>query len=99
MSLDRNSLPSARWDVLRTVRVAGYMGATESMIRDVLVVRYPVVSKECIRNILHYMEDRKLLTIDRSDTQPWRAVIARYGYDVCDYQVPCDPGIRRPPPE
>lgn len=97
MSMNRISLPSARWDALRTVRVAGYLGATESMVRDVLVVQYPGVEKDCIRNILHYLEDRKLLRIERSETEPWRAFIARYGYDVCDYQVECDPGIRRPP--
>ncbi|MDE0029386.1 MAG: hypothetical protein OXU42_08315 [Deltaproteobacteria bacterium] len=68
------------------------------MVHDVLVVQYPTLDNRCVRNIMHYLEARGLVTIQRSETEPWRMFIARYGYDVCDYVVECDPGIRRPPP-
>ena len=95
--IDAAMLPGARWDILRTLRVGGHLGATETMIRDVLIAGYLGVTKLWIRDQLAYLETRKLIAIDRSEVEPWRATLTRHGYDVADYQVPCEPGIRRPP--
>ncbi|MDE0034340.1 MAG: hypothetical protein OXU75_14580 [Deltaproteobacteria bacterium] len=95
-AIDERHLPSARWDILRTLRVGGHLGATENMIRDVLVAGYIGVTRHWIRDQLDYLEARRLITIERLETAPWRMTLTRYGYDVADYQVPCDPGIRRP---
>ncbi len=43
-----------------------------------------------------YLESRKLIAVVRSEIDPWRATLTRHGYDVADYQVDCEPGIRRP---
>ncbi len=94
--IDKRHLPAARWDILRTLRVGGHLGATESMVRDVLVAGYIGVTRHWIRDQLDYLEARKLIAIQRSETDPWRMTLTRYGYDVADYQVACDPGIRRP---
>ncbi len=90
-------LPGMRWDILRTLRVGGHLGATERMIRDVLVAGYMGVTEHWIRDQLAYLESRKLITIERSEIDPWRVALTRHGYDVADYQIPCEPGIRRPP--
>ena len=95
--IDEAMLPGARWDILRTLRVGGHLGATETMIREVLAAGYLGVTKHWIRDQLAYLEARRLIAIKRSEVEPWRATLTRYGYDIADYQVDCEPGIRRPP--
>ena len=90
-------LPGIRWAILRTCRVGGHLGATEPMFREVIAAEYVGVTKRFIRDQLHYLEQRKLVQIERSEIRPWRAQLTRYGYDVADYQVECDAGIARPP--
>ena len=96
--LDPKFLPSIRWDIIRTCRVAGHLGATENMIREVIRSGWVGATQKAIRDELHYLESRKLVTVERSEIAPWRLCLTRYGYDVADYQVPCEDGIHRPPP-
>lgn len=95
--IDQAMLPGARWDILRTLRVGGHLGATETMIRDVLVAGYLGVTRRWIRDQLDYLESRGLITIRRSEVDAWCATLSRRGYDIADYQVECEAGIRRPP--
>ena len=95
--IDEAMLPAARWDILRTLRIGGHLGATERMIREVLVAGYLGITQHWLRDQLTYLEDRKLVAIERHAIDPWRVVLTRHGYDVADYQVPCEAGIRRPP--
>ena len=95
--IDEAMLPSARWAILRTLRVGGHLGATETMIREVLVADYLGITTRWIRDQLAYLESRKLVTIERSEIQAWRATLTRHGSDIVDYQVPVCAGIRRPP--
>ena len=90
-------LPPARWSILRTLRVGGHLGATETMIREVLVTDYLGITRRWIRDQLAYLESRKLVEIERSEIHAWRATLSRHGSDIVDYQVPCEAGIRRPP--
>ena len=96
-ALSEVMLPGVRWSLLRTIRVGGHLGATETMCRDVVTAEYLGATKRDVRDQLHYLESRKLVTIERSEVEPWRATLTRHGYDVADYQVDCQPGIRRPP--
>jgi len=95
--IDEALLPAARWDILRTLRISGHLGATERMIREVLVAGYLGITRHWLRDQLAYLESRKLIAIERHAVDPWRVVLTRHGYDVADYQVACEPGIRRPP--
>lgn len=96
-ALTEQMLPGVRWSLLRTLRVGGHLGATEAMCRDVIGAEYIGSTKRDVRDQLHYLEARKLAVLERSEIDPWRATLTRYGYDVADYQVECEPGIRRPP--
>ena len=95
--IDEALLPAAHWDILRTLRISGHLGATERMIREVLVAGYLGITRHWLRDQLAYLESRKLIAIERHAVDPWRVVLTRHGYDVADYQVACEPGIRRPP--
>ena len=90
-------LPGVRWSILRTVHVGGYLGATETMIGDVLRSEYLGVTSDCVRDQLAYLEKRELVNLERSELYPWRVTLDRYGQDVVEYQVECDAGVARPP--
>ncbi len=95
--IDETMLPSVRWDILRTLQVGGHLGATETMVRRAIEADYLAVTKKFVRDQFAYLEERGLIKVQRSEIQAWRAVLARFGWDIVQYQVPCDPGIRRPP--
>ena len=78
------------------LKVGGHLGATETMIREVLVAGYLGVTKRWIRDQLAYLESRKLIALEHSEVEPWRATLTRHGSDIVDCQVACEPGIRRP---
>ena len=96
-AIDAKLLPGARWSILRTLHVGGHLGATEVMIREVVVSEFLGATHRFVRDQLDYLESRKLVTIERSEVDPWRAKLTRHGHDVADYQVECERGIRRPP--
>ena len=95
-ALRNEQLPGVRWAILRTIGVGGHLGATEVMCRDVVSAEYLGATRNDIRTQLHYLESRKLIEIERSEIDPWRATLTRYGHDVVEYQVDVAPGIRRP---
>lgn len=95
--IDERMLPGIRWTILRTVRIGGHLGASESMLRQVLRAEWLGVTTHLLRDQLHYLEQRGLVTITRSEVKDWEITLDRYGYDVVDYQVTCDAGIDRPP--
>ena len=45
---------------------------------------------------LDYLADRDLLEVRKEPGGRWHAELARYGVDVVEYTVDCDPGIGRP---
>ena len=51
---------------------------------------------ETLRDELDYLEKRKLIEIERSQIEPWRATLTRYGKDLVEYRVDCEAGIARP---
>ena len=95
--VDEALLPCARWAILRTLRVGGHLGATETMVREVLVSDYLGITKHWIRDQLSYLESRELIIIERSEVRAWRAQLTRHGHDIVDYQVDCEAGVERPP--
>ena len=90
-------LPALRWDILRTLDVGGRLGATDVMLHNVISAAYLTATRETVRDELQYLEDRQLVTVERSEVEPWRAVLTRHGRDVVEYQVECHAGIKRPP--
>lgn len=95
--VDLRFFPAVRWEILRTCRFGGNVGVTEDMIREVVVSSYLGADRKFVRDQLDYLEKRELIEIERSEIDPWRVWLARYGYDMVEYRIDCKPGIRRPP--
>ena len=43
-----------------------------------------------------YLHDRELVRVDKQPSGRWFAELSRFGVDVAEYTVPCEPGIARP---
>lgn len=86
-----------RWMLLITLnnaRASG--GASENLLRQVINSEYADATALEVRGELDYLEERSLVKIIRHPDGHWVADITRYGIDIVEYTVDCDPGIARP---
>lgn len=93
--LEKARREELRWVILRTLYSAQEIGASENIICRTVDGAIPDVTASEIRRGLDYLEERKLVSVNRN--RPcWFAKINRCGIDVVEYTVDCDPGIARP---
>lgn len=85
-----------RWLILLTLNNARPIGAFEGLVLSVAQSVYPDATGLELRRELDYLEDRELVKIDKQPTGRWHADLTRYGVDVAEYTVTCEPGISRP---
>jgi len=45
---------------------------------------------------MDYLHDRELIKLDKQPSGRWHAELSRFGVDVAEYTVSCEPGIARP---
>ena len=86
-----------RWILLvslNNARASG--GASETLLLQVAQGEYGDATPMEIRAELDYLAERGLLKLDKRPDGHWVADIGRYGIDVVEYTVECDPGIARP---
>lgn len=85
-----------RWLILLTLNNARPIGAFEGPILSVAQSEYPDATALELRRELDYLHDRQLVAIERKPDGRWFAELTRYGVDVAEYTVACEPGIARP---
>lgn len=85
-----------RWQILMTLDKARPIGAFEELVLSVIQASYPDATQNEVRRELDYLRDRELVKIDAKPHGRWFADLMRYGIDVVEYTVECDPGIARP---
>jgi hypothetical protein len=68
---------------------------TEALLPIIQSV-YPDATEHELRRELDYLEERELVKIKRDPLDRWMVELARFGIDVAEYTVDCDPGISRP---
>jgi len=85
-----------RWHLISAANVSRPVGIyTEALLSIIQSVYTDATHKE-IRTELDYLEERKLVKIQRDPTDRWFVDLTRDGVDVAEYTVECDPGIDRP---
>lgn len=87
---------SLRWLILLTLNNARPIGAYEGPILSVAQSEYPDATPLELRRELDYLADRELLSLRKEPGGKWFADLTRFGTDVAEYTVDCDPGIARP---
>ena len=85
-----------RWYLI----LALYNARPEEIVEDVLQMTmqsiYPDTTPIEVRKELDYLADRKLVSLKKEPSGRWWADLTRYGVDIAEYTIDCDPGIARP---
>jgi hypothetical protein len=72
------------------------VGLSETLALNAVQPEIPDVTSTEMRRVYDYLEKRKLVEPINRDRPVWTAVIGRYGIDIVEYELPCEPGIARP---
>ena len=59
-------------------------------------IEYPDATPLELRRELDYLSDRDLVKLEKRPDGKWFADLTRYGTDVAEYTIDCEPGIARP---
>lgn len=94
--MDKQRREQTRWILLLALNHARPYGAAEAMLLGTVQGVFQEETALEVRRELAYLEDRKLIKIERSPSGPWRAQIERHGVDIVEYTIDCLPGIARP---
>lgn len=98
MSIDQAKVrrESLRWLILLTLNNARPIGAFEGPVLSVAQSEYPDATPLELRREMDYLADRELVKVDKQPSGKWFAELTRFGVDVAEYTIDCDPGIARP---
>lgn len=87
---------SIRWYILLTLNNARPIVTHESLILSTMQGILPDATALEIRRELDYLDDRKLVQLEKNPGGYWLAELTHYGVDVAEYTVDVLPGIARP---
>ncbi|MNF45530.1 hypothetical protein D3C84_266680 [compost metagenome] len=87
---------SLRWYVLLTLNTSRPIDPHEAVVLSTIQGIYPDATAQELRRELDYLADRQLVTIKQQPSGPWIVGLTRYGVDLAEYTVECEPGIARP---
>lgn len=85
-----------RWLILLALNNARPIGAHESVVLSAAHAIYPDATPLELRREIDYLADRDLVKIRKDPSGPWFADLTRFGTDVAEYTIDCEPGIGRP---
>ena len=87
---------SMRWHLLSTLNFARPHTTPEQFLLEMMRALYPDVTALEIRRELDYLADRNLLDLNKTPSGSWFADLTRFGVDIAEYTIDCEPGIARP---
>ena len=85
-----------RWLLLIATNISRPQGINTGALTAIIQATYPDATHLEVRRELDYLEERGLVKIAKDPLDNWFVELDRYGVDVVEYTVPCDPGIARP---
>ena len=95
--LEKARRENLRWLILLALNSAQPVGTSEKVVLSAITPMLPDLTPLELRRNLDYLAERNLVTITGRDSQPqWFCKLDRYGIDVVEYTVACEPGIARP---
>ena len=87
---------SMRWNLINTLDKSRPHTSSEQFLLDVMRAIYPDVTALEMRRELDYLADRELVDLQKQPSGTWFADLTRYGVDIAEYTIDCEPGIARP---
>jgi len=85
-----------RWVILLGLWHALPVGAWEEVLLSTVQGVWGDATSREVRLALEYLCDRKLIDLRKEPSGRWFADLNRYGVDIVEYTVACEPGIARP---
>lgn len=96
VDLARARREGMRWLVILTLNNARPLGHFDAPILTVVQSMYPDASLKEVRGEIDYLALRNLVTVDKQPHGAWKCTLTRYGVDIAEYTIDCEPGIARP---
>ncbi|MDD3310967.1 hypothetical protein [Pseudodesulfovibrio sp.] len=85
-----------RWVLILTLNNARPLGCYDDTALATAQGVYPDATRLEVQRELDYLAERALVDLDKRPDGRWIAKLNRYGVDVAEYTVDCEPGIARP---
>lgn len=85
-----------RWFLLTALNVARPVGMYTEALLPIVQATYQDATHQEVRRELDYLHDRELAKVTQDGMGRWFAELSRFGVDVVEYTIDCDPGIARP---
>lgn len=96
VDVEKSRRETLRWLLLLTLNAARPLGASEALIISAVREAIPDVTSRELRNEMGYLAERQLIHLKHQDRPQWFATLTRFGMDIAEYTVSCEPGIARP---
>lgn len=87
---------SMRWYLILALYNARPERVAEEIVLSTMQAIYQDATAIEVRKELDYLEDRKLVVLKKEPSGRWWGDLTRYGVDIAEYTIECDPGIARP---
>ncbi len=95
--IEKNRRETLRWRILQSLHIASPGPLSDDVLMQAVGGPEMPLTTHDLRRELDYLERRKLLTIAGRGEQPqWDCALTRFGSDLAEYEIPCEPGIARP---
>ncbi len=88
---------SMRWLILRALDYGRPTALHEHLLLSTIQGIFSDATQLELRRELDYLADRDLVKLVRKPDGVWWADLTRYGTDLVEYSIDCEPGIARPP--
>lgn len=85
-----------RWYLILALYNASPQELCEEVIQGTMRSIYPDTSPVEVRQQLDYLADRDLVDLRKEPSGRWWGNLTRFGTDLAEYTVDCEPGIARP---
>lgn len=85
-----------RWTILLALNAARPEDLHDTVVVQTVQAIYPDATALEVRREIDYLVDRGLVSVRKQPTSIWWCGLSRYGVDIVEYTVDCEPGIARP---
>lgn len=85
-----------RWNLINTLNKFRPYTTPEQRLTEVMQAIYPDSTMHEVRRELDYLADRDLVDLRKEPSGTWYADLTRFGVDIAEYTIACEPGVARP---
>lgn len=96
VDLEQARREGMRWLIILTLNNARPLGHFDAPILTVVQSMYQDATLKEVRGEIDYLALRNLVTVDKQPRGTWKCALTRYGVDIAEYTIDCEPGIARP---